>query len=390
MTTSLTIFPGTWCTDFPAHVTPWSVVNGQTSEKRRTPPWGRVLLAAVVALLVAGTGMVLIPRDSGTPPAVPFSEKARVVALEDTLLLRESAAMLADMPAPDTGNSTLGNAVTLLTTHAQALQGPHAAAPHATSSGGSATADQESAATPTSRTSFLAGLADSGRKRLDDAREADGGIARLLAAVGTAQLLQAERLAAKWQLPMPQQPTAAGTKAPAATPLAASCPSASPTPEPTSATTDTALAAVVRSQQEAIYVYQVALKRLDASNSAAAAKYLQMHEVLLQQAESLTSANCADTPPGEAGYQLPEQFAQDPAAFLGSVELASLPRLGDLVALSTDETRTWAVDGLLAAARRSAAWGAPLPALPGLMLDAGELPSLPTPTTTPTSTSNGG
>lgn len=370
-------------------MTPWSVVNGQTSEKRQTPPWGRVLLATVVALLVAGTGMVLIPRDSGTPTAVPFSETARVVALEDTQRLRESAALMVEAAASDAGMPTLGNAVTLLTTHAQALQSPNSVASRAPSSVGPATADQERAAAPTSRrASFLTALAGSGQKRLDDAREADGGIARLLAAVGTAQLLQAERLAAEWQLPLQQQPTAADTKAPTATPLAASCPSASPAPEPTSATTDTALASVVRSQQEAIYVYQVTLKRLDTSNSAAAGKYLQTHEVLLQQAESLTSANCADAPPGEAGYRLPEQFTQDPAAFLGSVELSSLPRFGDLVALSTDETRTWAIDGLLAAARRSTAWGAALPALPGLMLDVGDLPSLPTPTATPTS--NGG
>ncbi|YCK80496.1 ferritin-like domain-containing protein [Arthrobacter sp. D3-18] len=389
MTTSLTIFPATWCTDFPVHVTPWSVVNGQTSEKRRTPPWGRVLLVAVVALLVAGTGMVLIPRDSGTPPAVPFSETARVAALEDTQRLRESATLLAEASASDAGKPTLGDAVTLLTTHAQALQGPNGVTSRGPSSAVPATADQESAAKPTSRASFLTGLAASGQKRLDDAREADGGIARLLAAVGTAQLLQAESLAAEWQLPLPLTTAASDTGATTATPLAASCPSVSPTPEPTSASTDTALAAVVRSQQEAIYVYQVALKRVDTSNSAAAAKYLQMHEVLLQQAESLISVNCADAPAGEAGYRLPEQFAQDPAAFLGSVELASLPRLGDLVALSTDETRMWAVDCLLAAARRSAAWGAPLPALPGLMLDAGELPSLPTPTPA-TSTSNGG
>lgn len=371
-------------------MTPWSVVNGQTSEKRRRQPWGRVLLVAVVALLVAGTGMVLIPRDSASPPDVPYSETARLAAMEDALLLREAAAWLADTAAPDAGKPALGNAVTLLTTHAQALLIPDGAASNATASGGPAAAVQAnattsiSATTPTSRASFLTGLAGSGRERLDDARKADGGIARLLAAVGSAQLLQAERLATEWQLPLPPQATASNTKAPEATPLAASCPSASPTPQPTSATTDTALAAMVRSQHEAIYVYQVALKRLDNSTSAAAAKYLQEHEALLEQAESLTSANCADVPPSEAGYGLPEEFSQGPATFLGSVELASLPRFGDLVALSTEETRAWAVEGLLAAARRSTAWGAPLPALPGLMLDADELPSLPMPT------SNGG
>ncbi|MGR0162012.1 DUF4439 domain-containing protein [Paenarthrobacter nitroguajacolicus] len=363
-------------------------MNGQTSEKRRTARWGRILLVAVVALLVAGTGMVLIPRDSGTPPAVSFSENARVTALEDALRLQESATMLADTAAPDAGKPSLGIAVTLLTTHAQALLDPDGPTSRATMSGRPATpagttAEHDSAAaTDVSRASFVAGLAGSGWKRLDDAREADGGIARLLAAVGSAQVLQAEKLAAEWQLTLPEQARASETQALEATPLAASCPSASPTPEPTSATTDTAVAAVVRSQQEAIYVYQVALKRLDETKSAAAAKHLQIHEALLRQAEAVTSANCADAPTSEAGYRLPEQFTQDPAAFLGSVELASLPRFGDLVALSTDETRRWAIESLLAAARRSIVWGAPQPLLPGLMVDAGELPSLPKPTTT--------
>ncbi|WP_159734932.1 DUF4439 domain-containing protein [Arthrobacter sp. 9V] len=406
MTTSLTIFPGTWCTDFPVSVTPWSVVNGQTSEKRRTPPWGRVLLVAVVALLVAGTGMVLIPRDSATPPAVPFSETARAAAFQDTLLLRESAATLAEAATSGAEKPALANAVTLLTTHAQALADPRGAPSSATSgtspSHPTDTAPTDSAATDSAATpqsslaSFLAGLAGSGSKRLEDAREADGGTARLLAAVGTAQLLQAERLAAEWQMPVPErtktsgQVTASKTESPAATLLTASCPSASPRADPASATTDAALAAVVRSQQEAIYVYQVALKRLDETKSAAAAKYLQVHEALLRQAESLTTANCTDTPASEPGYRLPGQFSQDPAAFLGSVELASLPRFGDLVALSTDETRGWAIENLLAAARRSTAWGAGLPDAPGLMLDAGELPSLPTPTTTSTPSSHGG
>ncbi|MFJ6538275.1 DUF4439 domain-containing protein [Paenarthrobacter sp. NPDC091711] len=340
----------------------------------------------MVALLVAGTGMVLIPRDSGTPPAVSFSETARLTALEDTLLLRESATTLAESAAPEAGRPALGTAVTLLTTHAQALFDPNGATSSETSSATPSGTSATAATAPSGRGSFLTGLAGSGWKRLADARTADGGMARLLAAVGSAQVLQAEKLAAEWQLPLPDQTTVLETRAPAPTPLAVSCPSAIPTPEPTSATTDTALAAVVRSQQEAIYVYQVALKRLDETKSVAAAKHLQVHEALLQQAESLTSANCADAPTSEAGYRVPEQLAQDPATFLGSVELASLPRFGDLVALSTDETRVWAVDGLVAAARRSMAWGAPLPPLPGLMLDAGELPSLPTPTSTVAST----
>ncbi|SEJ24671.1 protein of unknown function [Arthrobacter sp. yr096] len=327
------------------------------------------MLVAIVALLVAGTGMVLIPRDSGTPPAPSSSETARMTALEDTLRLGDAAAALMEASAPNAGNESLNDTVTLLTTHARALLDP----------AGSLSFPPSSSPSDSSRAAFISGLSESGQKRLEDARDADGGIARLLAAVGSAQLLRAEKLAAAWQLPTPHQSPSSDNNIPAATPSAAPCPSVSPTPDPGSATTDAALAAAVRSHQKAVYAYQVALKRLDAAAAAVAAKDLKMHELLLQQAEALTRANCADVPTSEAGYRLPGQFAQDPAGSLGALEASSLPVLGDLVALSTGQSREWAVDGLLAAARRSLAWGSSLPALPGLELDAGNLPSLPTP-----------
>lgn len=373
-------------------MTPWCVVNGQTSEKRRTPDWGRVLLVAVVALLVAGTGMVLVPRDSGTPAPVSFSESARTEASSDAVRLLESAGALSSAEAPEAKTPALARVVTLLTTQARALMAPGdtaiSSAPASTITPGPAAA---------TRASLLEQLSASGTKRLADAREADGGIARLLAAVGTAQLIHSESLAAAWQLPLPVDSSSAAkaeasTTVPAATPTAAACPSVSPTPKPLSATTDSALAAVVRSQQEAVYAYQVAQKRLDAGAATQAAKDSQVHALLLRQAEALTRANCGDVPPASAGYQLPELFAKDPAAALGALEASSLPGFADLVALSTGETRAWALDGLLAATRRSVAWGAALPALPGITFDAGQLPALPTPGTAsapPKSTSAG-
>ncbi|WP_458106955.1 ferritin-like domain-containing protein [Arthrobacter sp. R3-55] len=346
-------------------------MNGQTSEKRRTPPWGRVMLVAVVALLVAGTGMVLIPRDSGNPPPIPFSETARAEALEDALRLQESAAGLSEGTGQGAGHPGLKAAVTLLTTQARALLAPSEATP-------SGTAEPSVTSATTTRPTFVEALSASGIKRLADAREADGGIARLLAGVGTAQVLEAAKLARTWQLPIPKE-AAATTKVPAATVSGPPCPSASPTPEPTSATTDAALAATVRVHQEAVYAYQVALKRLEPAAAGTAAKGLAAHESLLRQAETLTRANCGDVPASEPGYRLPGQFAQEPAVGLAELESSTLPVLGDLVALSTGETRSWAVDSLLAASRRSLEWGAEIPALPGLTLDAGDLPSLPTP-----------
>lgn len=361
-------------------MTPWCVVDEQTSEKRQSPAWGRLLLISVVALLVAGTGIVLLPRDSGTPPAVSFSESALADAFADTQGLRESAAGL--MAAGGSGSQTpaLDDAVTLLTTQSRALLPPSAAAAAISAASTASDKDdpsEDDAANQATPAAVVAGLTASGRQRLDDAREADGGIARLLAAVGSAQLLQGEKLAAVWQLPVPS-PTSSGS-APATTPAVHQCPSISPTPDATAATTDAALAATVRSEQEAVYIYQVALKRLDAGATAQAAKDLAVHERLLQQAEALTRRNCGDVPTREAGYRLPAQFAEDPAAGLGALESDSLQGFGDLIALSTGETRGWATSGLLAAVRRSWHWGAALAALPGLDFDADDLPPLPTP-----------
>ncbi|MFE4195450.1 DUF4439 domain-containing protein [Paenarthrobacter sp. NPDC056912] len=357
-------------------------MNGQRSEKQRTPAWGRVLLVSVVALLVAGTGVVLIPRDSANPAPVPFSETARAEALGDALLLHESAAALAEAANRDAGTQALGEAVTLLTTHARALVEPDGSTP-APSGPVSSSSGERTPAAKTTRASLVSDLAASGRKRLDDARKADGGIARLLAAAGSAQLLQSGRLATAWQLPI-QSPSSVAS-VPEATPSSAPCPSVSPTPETMSATTDAALAAMVRSEQETVYVYQVALKRLGDAAAASAAKDLLVHEQLLLQAESLTRANCGDVPTREAGYRLPAQFAQDPAASLGALEKDSLPVLGDLIALSTGETRDWAIGSLLSASQRTLDWGAALPELPGLVLDADALPPMPapSPSTTP-------
>lgn len=246
------------------------------------------------------------------------------------------------------------------------------------SSATSTASDKDGTAAKATPASVVAGLTASGRQRLDDAREADGGTARLLAAVGSAQLLQGEKLAAVWQVPVPS-PTSSGNP-PATTSAVHQCPSVSPTPDATAATTDAALAATVRSEQEAVYIYQVALKRLDAGATAQAAKDLAVHERLLQQAEALTRRNCGDVPTREAGYRLPAQFAEDPAAGLGALETDSLEGFGDLIALSTGETRAWAASSLLAAVRRSLDWGATLAALPGLELDVDDLPPLPTPT----------
>ncbi|MEI2276347.1 ferritin-like domain-containing protein [Paenarthrobacter ilicis] len=371
-------------------------MNEDRSEKRGFPPAGRLVLVMIVALLVAGTGMILIPRDSGNPAPVPFSEMAREAALHDALSLRETAAGLAGAAPKAPEGATVDDAVTLLTTHARALLDP-VGSPGSSPSLPASSASPPATESPTTRSTFASSLVASARQRLADAREADGGMARLLAAIGTSQLIESERLAAALKVTLPDPP-ASGKGTPGA--AAWTCPSGSASPSPISdagsdaradsRSGDASLAAVVRSQQEAVYAYQVAMKRLDGPQSAQAAKNLQSHQSLLRQAEDLARAACADSPASEPGYRLPQDFTANPAGSLAAVEAAALPVFGDAVAFSSGTSRQWAMDGLLAAARRTVQWGGTLPAFPGMNLDAGSLPPLPAAgTATPQATTAG-
>ena len=332
----------------------------------------RALLLAFLAVLVLGVGAVLVPRDNGKPQTVPFSEIARSDALSSTEALLGSASLLE---STDT--------VMLLTSQAKALLQPSGSSASNTSTASpSPGATQER---PT-RAGFVSALASSASRRLADAANADGGMARLLAAVGTAQLLESSRLAATWGLPVPATPTGAST-APTPPPSCIASPATSTAPTrgtaPTKADLPAALAAVVSSEQEAIYAYQVALTKLDAKASATAATWLGRHQELLRGAEAQGRLHCIATPPREAGYRLPATFAAKPGLALGSMEASSLTAYADLVALSEGETRQWAIDGLVDAAKRSQAWGTPVGPFAGLSIDNAALPPLPSVTPSP-------
>ncbi|WAH98056.1 DUF4439 domain-containing protein [Arthrobacter sp. MMS18-M83] len=380
-------------------------MNHETAEKPRSHGWTRALLLALLAVLVVGVGAVLVPSEAGKPRAVPFSETARSEALSATEALLGSASLLEGTTAGGAAageasvGSGLADSVTLLTSQARALlpaSGQQASSTSRTPGGASpkpaspGSASPSPAATPdtTTRTAFVSALSSSASRRLADAAQADGGTARLLAAVGTSQLLEASRLATIWGLPVPEATVGA---TPAPTP-AAGCPAlpgmsatAVPTPGTSSSRADlpAAVAAVVSSEQEAIYAYQVALTKLDAKASATAARWLARHQELLRGAEALGRLHCAATPPREAGYRLPASFAAKPGAALGGMEASSLTAYADLVALSEGETRQWAIDGLVDAAKRSQAWGTPVGPFPGLSIDSAALPSLPSSTPAP-------
>lgn len=380
-------------------MTTWSVVKDDAREKRwrerlpRLVP--RIALLVCIAVVVISLGVVLTPGSPKAPADPPFSEQARAAALSETLRLRAAGAQLgssAAAAAPGSPQGRIAQTVSLLTEQARALLAPGggaAAGPLQGSPSPAATPPAGSEPDPDSPAALAAALSASGSKRLAEAAAADGGMARLLAAVGTAQLLEASSLAAATGSPAPATPD------PAAPALAGSCP-APPGTAPAGATgpagasagasLEGALTAAVRTEMEIVYGYQVALTRLGGGQYGAAAQQLARHETLVSGAEALARAHCVPAPPREAGYTLDQSFLASPAAGLGRLEAAALPVYGDLIALSGGETRQWAIAGLVGSARRAALWGAAAGSLPGLAADPASFPPLPTPSASPGTT----
>lgn len=357
-------------------MTTWCVVKDDTGEKRGRELLPRFALLSILALVVVSLGVALTPGGPKEPAAPPYSEQARAAALSDTMRLRAAGEQLA-RSAAGAGQASVSLTVSLLTSQARALLLPGEPVSDAAVSPSAPPAS--SAAAPPSSAAALAGaLASSGSQRLADAAVADGGMARLLASVGTAQLLQASSLAAATGAPDPPQADPAGPKPSGACPGQPATASTSG-PSDGAAILREALAATVRSELETVYGYQVALTRLGGGAATSASEQLARHEALAGEAEALSRMHCAPVPSRQAGYTMSPDFLASPAAGLGSLEASALPVYGDLVALSEGQTRQWAIAGLVGAARRSALWGAETGALPGLGMDPEGFPELPTP-----------
>ena len=222
-------------------MTTWSVVKDDTREKRRRELIPRVALLACLALVVVSLGMALRPGSPPEPAEPPFSEQARSAALADTLRLRAAGEQLGRSTAGDEDAAVAGT-VSLLTSQARALLVPGQSAPaslpapRSSSAAASAaavrclpTASPTVAPPPATAAALATELAASASQRFADAAESDGGMARLLAAVGTAQLLQASSLAAAAGAPAPAGPDpAAGV--PEIDALSGACPGATGSP----------------------------------------------------------------------------------------------------------------------------------------------------------------
>ncbi|MBT2565762.1 ferritin-like domain-containing protein [Arthrobacter sp. ISL-85] len=342
----------------------------------------RFCVFALAALVVLSLGFALIPAEKPAPAEPPFSEQARAAALSAALDLRAAGLQLASTGAAD--SAALDPVVTLLTIQARALISPPAGPTQNPPAGSpQATASPASSASPGSAPEFVQALANSGTARLKDAETADGGMARLLAGTGTAQLLAAGRLAAAAGVPAPPGTAAPDAEGPGTAAASSPCPPISPTPAPegtlpgTPPDTRQALAAAVSAEQQAVYGYQAALPRLAPAEAGPASEFLRLHKELAAAAEERLRLDCGASVPQQPGYVLDPGFLASPAAALGKLEAATLVSYGDVVAVSQGQDRKWALAALQSAAGRALRWGADPGPVPGLTLDAGQLPALP-------------
>ncbi|MEW9873699.1 DUF4439 domain-containing protein [Arthrobacter sp. HS15c] len=370
----------------------------EISARRR---YFRYAVFSLTALLVMSLGMAIVPRQPPAPAETPFSERARAAALADALALRAAGQELAGAAAGDGGPGTdtaLDRTVTLLTIQARALvlpgdtptasagTGPGHRTAQASSAGVPASPGNSATPGPASLSELATDLAASGATRLTDALEADGGMARLLAGAGAAQLLAAGEIAALAGVPAAELPGWQEPAGPSAQPSPArGCTSAGPSGgadgervDPgTGAGLGAALTATLDAEHQAVYGYQAALTRLDPTAATQASSLLAEHLDLADEAETYAALQCTAIPPTPPGYVLDPAFLGAPAAGLARLESATLTAFGDVVALSAAPARGWAVSALVAAARRTANWGVDPGPVPGLTLDESQLPALP-------------
>ncbi len=387
-------------------MTPWSVVKDDHRENRPKLRYFRYAVISFTTLIVLSLGFSLIPAEPPPPADPAFSEQARLSALQETLDLRTAAERLsATASAGGAANAAaVEETVTLLTLQARALLSPSdstptwdASAPGTPPPSGPPAPLTAATATEATVAPTVAGLASelsaSGVQRLGDAATADGGMARLLAGAGTAQLLAAERLAAAGGVAtaaLPHagagSPGAPGGSAPAAGPPPSTCPSPAPRPNDTGQATtatgtayvlDEALAAAVTTEQQSIYAYQAALPRLNPEDSRAAATFLGQHQELAAAAAARSTAACSAAQAQQPGFVLDPGFLAAPGDGLRRLELVALPVYGALIAQADGDLRTWAIGALQSAARRAAHWKGVVGPVPGVLLDQGQLPELP-------------
>lgn len=403
-------------------------ISGTACRRRLPRAISRPLLRKYLLLLVAvvaavGLGLGLAVQDHVRHP-VPLTEteNAQWAALNTANRLAERATVLAKAPVPagvpagvsspvptavppsfDEAAESPGKtiqkdsfaaAAEVLRQQAVLLRTPsHARTPAGQSTTQQPTKVHDSAVTELPRQSpaqrpppelspagratnipedFIAELVSSAQDNLAGARISNPGIARLLASIGTGQLLLAVELADRHQLPEPTfTPEETVTYGPAAA-RPTTCPSPEPTlsapdtaaampaspesvagPGPDWSTQSTALLSVLRAEEQAAYAYEVASTDMPAPANAASR---ERHVLAASELQWLLHRARVSAPPPLEAYALTPDFLDNPGAGLEQLEQQLVASYADLIGLSSSDdgeagtARTWAVNQLAGSA----------------------------------------
>lgn len=325
-----------------------------------------VALATLLALaLLAACGL----RTETPPPAAPSpdaTEQVRARTVADAQSLAQAARALSSTPA--------GRAKPVAAVLADVASFSDQ---HAAQAGGTYVSGLPgSTASPTASTSpavpdvhaLLARLAAAGTTALTDADQVDdGGLARLVASIGTSRAELTTRLAKAAGLPAPAvAPATSPTATPQATPPVS--PAASPAPSPTAVPAQ-ALDALALAHDQAGYGFEVIAAKLSGDRRTAARAAAASHRSESERWARASGSDGTAQDPRRASYALPSGL-DDPSAAVAlgrTLETAVADAYANAVAEASAGERRPFLDGLRAATTAAGTWGAtpvPFPGLP--------------------------
>ncbi|NYE96702.1 hypothetical protein FHU41_002952 [Psychromicrobium silvestre] len=323
----------------------------------------RALLLALLAVLLVALGSTVATNVPAGPTA---TEQARSQALNSSQqLLSESQLLLtaspkaALLPALKNAESTLSAAVKSLSLTTATVTA--STTPQSTSQGTQKPTVAE----------FVAGLDAAAQSNLSTSASVDPGLARLLASVGSGQVIASQYLAQLSGLKHSAVSAPTVTAPPSSscsTSSSSSAGTASSASQQAPASQD-ALNAVALAEQKAIYAYQVAATRMETQQATdSTLKLLASHQASLSAAQNQFQALCLQAPAQQPGFPLSAAFLTSPNTVLASLENQLSLVYGDLVGLSDGSLRQWAIAQLLASGRNALLYSAPQQPLPGLKL----------------------
>ncbi|OZB49198.1 MAG: hypothetical protein B7X40_05670 [Cellulomonas sp. 14-74-6] len=350
-----------------------------------------VALALSVALGLALSGCELrLATPAATEPTRSAAELLRSRAVDDARTLeqtahaaRGTAAGTAAAVAP-----VLDDVVAFSTRHAAELGGVYSSGLHPS---GSTTATPTATAPPSTPADVLAVLVSSAADALGTAESVpDGGMARLLAAIGTSRAQLASRLATALGLPAPAVTPKAGAAAPTAAPTQST---SSPTPSPSAATSRSAsglgpadLDALTVVHDQAGYGLEVVAAKLEGAARARALAAARAHRAAAEAwaVRAGTAATARD--PRRAAYTLPTGLrdAATATTLARTLEEAVARADAAMVAAAPAGQRAGLIGDLRTAADAVVAWGGAPDPLPGLVLPTTSAAPSAAPSATPT------